>query len=321
MKDVKFSTHNNTPQDCNTFATNGITYYTSNGPATSIGATTTDGALYMQKYSDAWQAQIAQDYRNGGLFVRGKNNGTWQSWQKVYDTGHKPTPSEIGAAASSHSHSYLPLSGGSLTGSVDLSTAGTGSYNQGLRINRVGNDYWATLTIGTANASTSNMSDYGWLIGSPPTSNGRKLLIQHCNADTSKTGFFAEKSGGATGLLVAGPLRFRTVINSNTGNGTINLTQAYTDFTHMRIYFYTTNGYYSSMVLRTDAPTWTLDSSAALAGSPNKLWTATKTVSLSGKTISLTSTRYSELGINSSNAFGVNANNAIYINKVEAWNE
>ena len=33
----------------------------------------------------------------------------------VYHAGRKPTASEIGAAASSHSHSYLPLSGGTIT--------------------------------------------------------------------------------------------------------------------------------------------------------------------------------------------------------------
>lgn len=33
----------------------------------------------------------------------------------VYHAGRKPTVSEIGAAASSHSHSYLPLSGGTIT--------------------------------------------------------------------------------------------------------------------------------------------------------------------------------------------------------------
>lgn len=67
---------------------NGHYYYTSNGPATSLGASTNDGGLYVQSYSDSWVGQIAQDYRNGRLFVRGKNNGTWQSWLKVYDSGN-----------------------------------------------------------------------------------------------------------------------------------------------------------------------------------------------------------------------------------------
>ena len=79
------------PKDCNSSLTNGIYYYTSNGPATSIGASTNDGALFHQKYSDIWISQIAQDYRNGNLFVRGKNNGTWQAWKKIATVDLIPT--------------------------------------------------------------------------------------------------------------------------------------------------------------------------------------------------------------------------------------
>ena len=75
-------------RDCNNMAYSGLWYYTSNGPATSLGASTTDGALYSQAYSTSWVGQIAQDYRNGRLFIRGKNNGTWTSWLKVLDTGN-----------------------------------------------------------------------------------------------------------------------------------------------------------------------------------------------------------------------------------------
>ena len=58
-------------------------YYSSNGPLTSLGASTNDGALYVQAYSSSWVGQIAQDYRNGNLFVRGKNNNSWQAWKRV----------------------------------------------------------------------------------------------------------------------------------------------------------------------------------------------------------------------------------------------
>ena len=74
-----------------------------------MGATGNDGALYAQSYSDSWVGQIAQDYRNGALYVRGKNNGTWADWQKVYDSAHKPTAADVGAAASSHNHNIQDL--------------------------------------------------------------------------------------------------------------------------------------------------------------------------------------------------------------------
>lgn len=83
---TSFTSNNSSGVNANDVTYNAHTYYTSNGPATSIGASTTDGALYSQAYSTSWVGQIAQDYRNGGLYVRGKNNGSWQSWYRVWDS-------------------------------------------------------------------------------------------------------------------------------------------------------------------------------------------------------------------------------------------
>jgi Chaperone of endosialidase len=48
----------------------------------------TDGALYSHVYSSSWKHNIYGDYRTGQLAVRGKNNGTWQSWRTVWDSGN-----------------------------------------------------------------------------------------------------------------------------------------------------------------------------------------------------------------------------------------
>ena len=75
--------YNTAEHDANNITSNGVWYYTSNGPTTSLGASTNDGALYSQAYNSNWVGQITQDYRNGNLFVRGKNNGTWQAWRGI----------------------------------------------------------------------------------------------------------------------------------------------------------------------------------------------------------------------------------------------
>jgi hypothetical protein len=62
--------------------------------------------LITNKYSDSWISQIYQDYRTGKIAVRGKNNGTWMPWLK---------PSYEG-----HTHDYLPLAGGTLTGGIKI---------------------------------------------------------------------------------------------------------------------------------------------------------------------------------------------------------
>ena len=85
--------------NCNNIKTNGHWYYTSNGPDTSLGATTSDGALYTQAYSTSWVTQIAQDYRNGNLYTRshkGDNSNNipagWQPWRKVAYADDAMTP-------------------------------------------------------------------------------------------------------------------------------------------------------------------------------------------------------------------------------------
>ena len=57
----------------------------------------TDGALYSQAYSSIWQGQIFQDYRTGQLAIRGKNNGTWQSWRTVWDSSNDGSGSGLDA--------------------------------------------------------------------------------------------------------------------------------------------------------------------------------------------------------------------------------
>lgn len=44
-----------------------------------------DGGLFNNAYSEAWQGQIFQDFRTGQIAVRGKNSGTWQAWRTIRD--------------------------------------------------------------------------------------------------------------------------------------------------------------------------------------------------------------------------------------------
>ena len=69
----------------------------------------TDGALYKQVYSDQWVHEIYGDYRTGQIAVRGKNNGTWQSWRGVLDS-------------SNYSSYALPLTGGTVTGATTFNS-------------------------------------------------------------------------------------------------------------------------------------------------------------------------------------------------------
>ena len=76
------NTGDNSGVAADSLATNGISYASSN--VALLGQT--DGALYSQAYSTAWQHQIYGDYRTGQIVVRGKNSGTWQAWRTIIDS-------------------------------------------------------------------------------------------------------------------------------------------------------------------------------------------------------------------------------------------
>ena len=97
---------------------------------------------------------------------------------KVYHSGDKPTPAEIGAAASSHTHNYAgsssaggaansantlatarTINGTSFNGSANITTANWGTSrtftigNTGKSVNGSGNVSWSLAEIGAANIS------------------------------------------------------------------------------------------------------------------------------------------------------------------------
>lgn len=124
--------------NANNITTNGHWYYTSNGPATSLGASVNDGALYSQAFNANWVAQIAQDYRNGNLFVRGRNNGAWQAWRAVLTT-------EFGNAVSA---SKLQTA---RTITLGNQFQGSASFDGSSNITIDGLPYCATIGIGNTN--------------------------------------------------------------------------------------------------------------------------------------------------------------------------
>jgi hypothetical protein len=69
----------------------------------------TDGGLYSSAYSSSWIHQIYGDFRTGQIAIRGKNNGTWQAWRTVLDS-------------SNYSSYALPLSGGTMTGTITITS-------------------------------------------------------------------------------------------------------------------------------------------------------------------------------------------------------
>lgn len=63
----------------------------------------------------------------------------------VYTTSRKPTPADIGASPTSHTHSYLPLAGGTVTGATKISSKSASPFT----LERTDNDANLTLVLKT----------------------------------------------------------------------------------------------------------------------------------------------------------------------------
>lgn len=134
---------------------------------------------------------------------------------KIYHAGDKPTPSEIGAAASSHTHNYAgsssaggaansatilatarTINGTSFNGSTNITTANWGTArtltigNTGKSVNGSGNVSWSLSEIGAIAAVSAN-GYYGLALPDKSTVNWIR---------TTTNGIIPYQSGGASAL-------------------------------------------------------------------------------------------------------------------------
>lgn len=149
----------------------GYVYYTLRDRVKTSGSNSIDGTVTTTTYMFTLVKNYSLEYIK---LVRkvGSKTGTTDTWSKGSSTytpskhaskhkigGDDPiTPSDIGAAASSHSHNYLPLSGGTVTGEVAFTNANAIRFVQGsgttksVLMRNDGSDFY----ILTCNATSGN---------------------------------------------------------------------------------------------------------------------------------------------------------------------
>lgn len=100
--------------------------------------------------------QFAVPYGNSlrAMYMRARYGGTWSAWQKLYDSGNPPTPSEVGALASSIIQLSDSYNWNNLPIGRDIFYHGSSGVNSsgvsGVALHgRITNDYGAQLDIGT----------------------------------------------------------------------------------------------------------------------------------------------------------------------------
>lgn len=138
-----------------------------------------DGGCFVQAYSTSWVGQIYQDYRTGQIALRGKNNGTWQSWRKVLDSSNYTTYTlPVTNNAGFHNSIYRGKSLG-----TSITTAQWNSISAGTFDDMYIGDYWTLST--TIGSTTSNIQyviagfDYWWNCGDsyPQSSNKHHVVL------------------------------------------------------------------------------------------------------------------------------------------------
>lgn len=94
--------------DFNSYTTPGFYYCGANATVTTMTNRPTGNAFFMIVGKHAGVSQTVFEYMTSGFKIYHRNcyNGTWGSWVRIYTTIDKPTASEVGAAAASHTHSY-----------------------------------------------------------------------------------------------------------------------------------------------------------------------------------------------------------------------
>lgn len=156
--------------------------------------------------------QLAHSYGNASsLYVRGRHDtsGNYTPWAKVYTDKNKPTPADIGASASNHTHSnYLSTSGGTLSGAVNFSTAtiGASANSNTLQISGTKDAGMGGIKLGTGGCRIYGKGDAGLLF--------------------VEGGIFTNDTLQTAGALITGAYKNA---NSDATNGWARLVRGYND--------------------------------------------------------------------------------------------
>ena len=82
-----------------------------------------DGGLYQAGFDTTnWRHQIFGDFRTGQILIRGQNNGTFQSWRTVWDSGNDGAGSTLDADLLDGQQGawYAPIASPTFTGTVTM---------------------------------------------------------------------------------------------------------------------------------------------------------------------------------------------------------
>ena len=122
----------------------------------------------------------ATNLYGNGFFKNGSSN----SYVLLGGGDHKA----LSDFSMAHEHPYLPLTGGTLTGPIEINSTISGNYNEGLRITRATNN-WAGITFGSTGLSGAPTN--GWFVATNPDNQ----FIISPGSSSNTTGLTLNKDG------------------------------------------------------------------------------------------------------------------------------
>ena len=140
--------------DLNDYTDPGWYHCSANATAATLDNCPTTNAFTLVVSQHAGCNQMVIEYVTATprIFVRNYYNNAWGSWYRIYHTGQKPTASEIGAAASSHTHTKSQITDfpSSLKNpsAITFTGASTGTYDGSKAI---------TINIPTSASTSSSL--------------------------------------------------------------------------------------------------------------------------------------------------------------------
>ena len=141
-----------------------------------------NGGLINTAYSSNWQSQIYQDFRTGQIALRGKNNGTWTAWRKVWDDVNLVNPATQSWVSSNFANQTLSLGTETEGGqSISLSNGGSGTIT----------NYFISSRDGSRNVTDTSIY---------PNANPRRVRFDFMSAGQGTGG-----SGNYMGVMTYSP--------------------------------------------------------------------------------------------------------------------
>ena len=156
----------------------GVNFYSGAGgnTCTNKPSGVNNFGMFVFRTADGWWTQMLYG-SDDDLYTRRWNGTNWSSWSKVYTTTNKPTASDIGAAASSHTHNYAgSSSAGGAANSVKTSLV--------IKLNGGNTEGTNMFTFNGANAKSINITPSA--IGAAASS--------HTHTATQVTGLAASRA-------------------------------------------------------------------------------------------------------------------------------